>query len=88
MTAQQDRSDNKWQWFFTFVLTAIIGMNGYIINKVDTMDIRQNNYIERIRAIEIDQAHVQEKCKETNERLNKIEAYIREEEYSLKPRKK
>lgn len=87
MTAQQDRSDNKWQWFFTFVLSAIMAMNGYIVNKIDAIDQRQNMYIERIRTVEMQQQYMEQARKNQSEtlfgfelRLQKLEAIMTKEQ--------
>lgn len=86
MTSQQDRNDNKWQWFFTFVLSAIMAMNGYIVNKIDSIDERQNAYIERIRTVEMQQQYLEQTRNAQSKtlfdielRMQKVEAVISKE---------
>jgi hypothetical protein len=93
--APKDSTDNRWQYFFTAILTVGLAMNAYLVNKVDRIDDRLNTYIERLRSVEMDNKDINNMLsddlimiKEHEIRLQRIEAIIPKEIEILTTKKK
>ncbi len=74
------------EYYMTIAVTVIMAGVGYIMNKMDEMDSRLNNTIERVIRLELNETYKTNECTSTHkditdlkDRMGKIEAILNKE---------